>query len=57
MIRFLLWAMTGGLLLKLAFFAVIAQWFPLPPPDHPAWNTAKEEALAGAITAEDRASR
>lgn len=57
MIRFMLWAMTGGLLAKLAFSALIAHWFPLPPPDRPAWNTAKEEALAGALTAEDRASR
>ena len=57
MIRFLLWAMTGVLLVKLALFAVIAHWFPLPPPDHPAWNTTKEEAQAGAMAPEGRASR
>ena len=57
MIKFLLWGMSGGLLAKLALAVVIAYWFPLPPPDGPAWNTAKEEALAGAVTAEDRASR
>lgn len=57
MIRFLLWAMTGVLLVKLALSALIAHWFPLPPPDHPAWNTAKEEALARATAAEDRAFR
>ena len=57
MIRFLLLGMTGGLLAKLAFAVVIAYWFPLPPPDRPAWNTAKEEALAGAMTAEDGPSR
>jgi hypothetical protein len=57
MIRWLLWAMTAGLLVKLALSAVIAHWFPLPPPDRPVWNTAKEEALAEASAAEDRASR
>jgi hypothetical protein len=57
MIRWLLWAMTAGLLVKWALSAVIAQCFPLPPPNGPAWNTAKEEALASAMAAEDRASR
>jgi hypothetical protein len=57
MIRWLLWVMTAWLLVKLALSAVIAQWFPLPPPNRPAWNTAKEEALAEASAAEDRASR
>ncbi len=54
--KVVLWGLIAGLLIKMAISLMIAHVFPLPHPDRPAWNTAKEEALARAAAAEERVS-
>ncbi len=53
----LLWGLTAGLLVKLVFSMVLTHWFPVPHPERTTWNTAKEDALARAAAAEERASQ
>ena len=52
--KLLLFVVTAGLAIKLAFSAVITHWVPRPDPDHLAWNTAKEAAMERAGVDEGR---
>lgn len=55
--KLLLFVVTAGLAIKLAFSAVITHWFPRPNLDRPAWNIAKETAMERAGVDELRVSQ
>ncbi len=55
--KLVLFALIVGLLINLAFSAVVTHWFPRPNPDRVAWNIAKEAALDKAGLEETRAAQ